>query len=115
MARRRGRPGTYLAVDDNSGFTTYADKLRLDYWGNETKVPLQRNLQEISNPLGDPYPVQMYRGPQYEQTTACDFETSPLFIGKTTRPFPQSSAYAQIVDLGTGVGMAAVGCTLIVY
>lgn len=113
MARRRGRPGAYLAVDDNSGFTTYAEKLRQDYWGNETKYPLQRNLQEISSPLGDPYPVPMFRGPQYEATTACDFETQPLFIGNTTRPFP-TSQYGQLVGLDLAIPDMAISCTFIV-
>lgn len=115
MARRNGRPGKYLAVDDNSGFTVYANQLQTDYWRNETRFPLKRNLQEISSPLGDPYPVSLYRGPQYEQTNACMFETSPIYIGKTTKPFPQSSAYAQFQNLEPGVGAFSVGCTLKVH
>lgn len=114
MARRRGRPGSHLAVDDNSGFTTYAEKLNKDYWGNETRFPLQRNLQEISSPLGDPYPVSLFRGAQYEQVNPCDFEVTPTYIGKTTRPFLQNSAYAQAVNLDPAIPDMSVGCTLVV-
>lgn len=112
MARRRGRPGSYLMVDDNSGFTTYNDKLKLDYWGNETRYGLKRNLQEISQPLGDPFSVPVFRGSQYENTTECEFELTPLYIGNTTKPFPRNSAYAQFINLDPGIGNAAVGCTL---
>lgn len=115
MARRNGRPGAYLMTDDTSGTTQYANKLKTDYWGNETKFGLIRNLQEIASPLGDPYPVSRYRGPQYEATNGCMFETSPIFIGNTTRPFPQTSAYAQFQDLDPGIGLATVGCTLKVH
>lgn len=112
MARRRGRPGSHLVVDDNSGFTTYVDKVKEDWWGNQTAYGLERNLQEISSPLGDPFPVSVFRGAQYEATNACDFETTPIYVGKTTRPFPQSSAYAQFVNLSPGIGDASVSCTL---
>lgn len=102
-------------TDDSSGFTTYADKLQTDYWGNETAYGLKRNLQEIATPLGDPYPVSRFRGPQYEYTDGCSFETSPIYIGKTTRLFPQTSAYAQFQNLSPGIGEATVGCTLEVH
>lgn len=114
MARRRGKPGSYLMTDDNSGFTEYAYKLKEDYWGNQTSYGLKRNLQEISGPIGDPYPVAIFRGSQYEATSACDFETTPLFIGKTRIPFPQNSAYTQFQDLDPGIGSAAIGCTFVV-
>ncbi len=113
MARRRGRPNNYLMVDDNSGFTTYADRLQQDYWGNYSKYGLKRNLQEISSPLGDPYPVPVFRGSQYEQTTACQFETQPAYIGKTTKSFP-TSQYGQLVNLNPAIPDMTVGCTFIV-
>lgn len=115
MARRRGKPGSYLMADDYSGFTVYRDQLQEDYWGSYSKKVLKRNLQEISSPLGDPFPVSVFRGSFYEATTACQFEVSPLFIGKTNKPFPQNSAYAQTVNLDPGIGQATVGCTLIVH
>lgn len=114
MARRKGRPGAYLATDDTSGFTEYRDKLSIDYWGNLTRYGLERNLQEISSPLGDPYPVPIYRGPDYEQTNACDFETTPLFVGKTGIAFKQNSAYAQFINLDPAIPDMSVGCTFIV-
>lgn len=113
MARRRGRPGSYLATDDTSGFTVYADKLQQDFWGNQTRFPLQRNLQEISSPLSDPYPVSVFRGPQYEQTTACQFELQPRFIGKTTKAFI-ASQYGQLVNLDPAIPDMAIGCTFLV-
>jgi hypothetical protein len=113
MARRRGRPNNYLMVDDNTGFTTYADRLQQDYWGNWSKYGLKRNLQEISSPLGDPYPVPVFRGSQYEATTACQFELQPRFVGKTTKPFP-TSQYGQLVDLDPAIPDMAVGCTFLV-
>lgn len=115
MARRNGRLGSYLFTDDYSGFTTYADKVSCDYWGSYSKKVLNRNLQEVTSPLGDPYPVPNYRGPQYEATTACQFETTPIFIGKTTRHFPQSSAYAQFQNLNPSIPNMSVGCTLVVH
>lgn len=114
MARRKGKPGAWLVADDTSGFTVYNDRIGRDYWGNLTTIPLQRNLQEISRPLGDPFPVAFYNGPQYEQTTACDFEVGPIFIGKTTKPFLTNSAYYQTVNFYPGVGAAEIGCTFIV-
>lgn len=111
MARRRGRPGEHLITDDNSGFTTYASKVTTDYWGNITRYPLERNLQEISSPLGDPYPVTMYRGPQYEKVNPCIFEATPVVIGRTNKPFLQTSAYAQAYNLHPTIGTATVGCT----
>lgn len=98
-------------TDDNSGFTTYNDRVQRDYWGNYTSYGLKRNLQEISSPLNDPQPIPIYRGPDYEQTTACQFEITPLYIGKTTRPFPQNSAYTQAFDLDPSIPNMEIGCT----
>lgn len=114
MARRRGKPGAWLTSDDTTGFTVFNDRIQTDYWGNKTAVPLQRNLQEISSPLGDPYPVAFYRGPQYEATTACDFEVAPTFVGKTTKPFVINSQYAQLFNLNPSIPDMSVGCTFIV-
>lgn len=114
MARRRGRPGSHLASDDTTGFTVYAETLQRDYWGNLTRVPLKRNLQEIASPLGDPYPVEFYRGPQYEATVPGQFNVLPTFIGNTTRPFLTDSAYAQSFDLGPGIGSMIIGTSFVV-
>jgi len=114
MARRGGKKGEWLFTDDWTGFTSYSSKAKLDYWGNLVAgKPLQRNLQEISSPLNDPQPVAFYRGPQYEATTGCDFETQPLFIGKTTIPTKPSQA-TYIMGLDVGIGDAEVGCTFVV-
>lgn len=113
MARRNGRPGTWLMSDDYTGFTVYADRIQKDYWNNYVVDPLKRNLQEISSPLSDPYPVSMYRGPQYEQTNACDFEVQPIYIGKTNIPFPNTQL-TQLLDLNPSIPNMSVGCTFIV-
>lgn len=114
MARRQGKPGDYLLTDDYYGYTVYASRAQKDYWGNLTTRPLIRNLQEIATPLNDPYPVKIYRGPEYEQTTACEFEVTPQYIGTTNIPFPQTSAYGQAYNLNPGIGAATVGCTFVV-
>jgi len=97
--------------------TVYADQLEKDFWG-DYGLPneiIKRNLQEIANPLNDPYPVPFYRGPTYEKTSDCIGELTPLYIGKTTRPFPQGSAAAQAFNLSPGIGDASIGCTFRVY
>lgn len=86
MARRRGRPGSYLMTDDDSGFTCYASELHRDYWGNYTKKPLLRNLQEIASPLNDPVPVPIYRGPNYEVVNAAITTVAPTNVGLTNKP-----------------------------
>lgn len=118
MARRNGRPGDYLFSDDYSGNTVFASKVRSDFWQDYTagKV-LKRNLQEIATPLNDPYPVPIFNGSQFEQTTACQFEIIPLFIGNTNIPFPTGSAYVQafFTDLDPAIPDMSVGCTLVVH
>ncbi len=113
MARRRGKPGAYLMSDDNTGFTIYNNQARKDYWNNYTAIPLKRNLQEIASPLNDPYPVPIFRGSQYEQTNACDFELQPQYIGKTRIPFPNTQV-TNLYNLDPGIGDMAIGCTFIV-
>lgn len=110
MARRNGRKNNYLASDDYSGFTCYASELQKDYWGNYVKRPLLRNLQEIASPLADPYPVDVYRGPVYENTTICQFELQPLFIGTTTTRTPITLT-TFVLGFNPGVGTASIGCT----
>lgn len=114
MARRRGRPGDYLATDDYTGFTHYASELKQDYWGAYAHKPLLRNLQEISQPLDDPGPVPFYRGPNYETTTGCIAEIAPPFVGHTTVPTnPNNMAY-QVLNLNPGLGEMSIGCTFLV-
>lgn len=113
MARRNGRPGNYLMTSDYSGVTCYASELVFDYWGNKGKPNeiLKRNLQEIATPLSDPYPVPYYIGPQYEQTTACQFEIAPLFIGNTNIPFPNNTNASQVLNLNPAIPDMQIGCT----
>lgn len=99
MARRRGRPGDHLVVDDYSGFTTYASKVRRDYWGMYAVKPLKRNLQEIATPLNDPHPVEIYRGPQYEASNPSEYTTAPTYVGNTTVPTNPNNAAFQALDL----------------
>lgn len=113
MARRNGKPNDYLVTDDYYGRTVYASTTKFDYWNNLVQKPLKRNLQEISQPLNDPYPVPIFRGPDYEQTNACEFELQPLYIGNTTIPFANTEV-TTLYDLNPGIGNMAVGCTFIV-
>lgn len=114
MARRRGRPGDYLATDDTTGFTKFASELRLDFWGNRTAIPLERNLQEIAQPVDDPMPVPFFRGPSYEVTNGCQAETMPVFVGNTDVPTNPNNAAVNALSLNPGIGDMAVGCTFIV-
>lgn len=87
MARRRGRPGDWLATDDSTGFTVYASKLKRDFWGNLEVSPLKRNLQEIATALADPYPVYPIRGPQYETVASVSaLVVAPTNVGVTSVP-----------------------------
>lgn len=111
--RRRGRPGDYLMTDDWTGCTDYASRMKKDYWGNLSAITLKRNLQEISSPLNDPYPVPEYRGPQYEQIGPCGFELIPQFIGNTSVPFP-TSFITNALGSNPSIPFMKIGCTFIV-
>lgn len=113
MARRSGRKGDYLATDDYYGTTQYASKLQQDYWGNRVVRPMLRNLQEIASPLGDPYPVQFFRGSTYEVVDPCDFEIAPRKVGLTNVPTPNYPAI-QVLGLNPGIGQMSIGCTFVV-
>lgn len=112
---RRGRPGDYLLTDDWTGCTIYHSQARKDYWNNLSQICLKRNLQEISQPLNDPYPVKEYRGPQYEPTTPCDFELFPNFIGNTLIPFNKTNnPLSTVLDFNPAIPNMEIGCTFIV-
>lgn len=115
MARRNGRPGAHLAVDDYTGFVCYASELQRDFWGSLAKKPLLRNLQEIASPLNDPQPVDVYRGPNYEDSSECPGSTAPFYVGKTTIPTNPNNAAVQGLNLFPGIGTMEVGCTFEVY
>ena len=117
MARRRGKLGQYLAVDDYTGKTTYASRLRRDHDGFYAEKPLGRNLQEIAMPLNDPRPVpQIGRGADYESYDVCDLQTAPLFVGLTSVRTSTLGAAMQALDyeIDPGIGRAEIGCTFIV-
>lgn len=113
MARRNGRKGDYLMTSDYSGSTEYASKLVVDYWGSYGRRDevLERNLQEIAQPLNDPYPVSIYRGPMYEATNACIGEQVPLFIGNTNIPTPTNTETIAVLGLNPGIGQMQISCT----
>lgn len=115
MARRNQRKNDYLVTSDYSNTTIYASEAVIDFWGDVGKASevLKRNLQEIATPLNDPYPVKLYRGPSYEKTNACDFETQPLYVGKTTKPFPNNQV-TSLFGLNLAIPDMAVGCTFVV-
>src|SRR6185503_11508602 len=98
MARRRGRPGSWLGTDDTTGFVKYGEELLLDFWGNRTAVPLKRNLQEIAQPLSDPGPVPFYRGPNYETNPTCFAEIAPQYVGLTNVPTNPNNMAFQVLD-----------------
>lgn len=115
MARRGGKPGDWLVTDDYTGFTTYASKVKRDYWGQYAVKPLKRNLQEIASPLNDPTPVFPYLGPQYEASNGCIGETAPITVGDTAVPTNPNNMAFQVLNLDPGIGQAAVGCSLVVH
>lgn len=115
MARRSGRKGDYLATDSWTGATVYASQLRKDYWGQYSRRPLERNLQEISSPLNDPEPVIIYYGPSYERIpNNCIGSVAPTYIGVTTIPTRQSNAAFQALNLNPGIGSMEIGCSFFV-
>lgn len=113
---RRGRKGDWLATDDTTGFTEYASKLRLDFWGNRTRRPLLRNLQEIASPLEDPAPVPFFRGSNYEATPAGVGVIAPTFVGNTTvHTNPNNAAFQALgLEFDLGIPDMAVGSTFVV-
>lgn len=116
MARRGGRPGSYLMTDDYYGVTRFNSQLRKDYWGNYAQKPLLRNLQEIASPLNDPLPVNPYSGPTYEvMPDYCLGEIAPFYVGNTTVPTNQNNAAFQALNLAPGIGSMEIGCSFQVY
>ena len=119
MARRRGRPGDYLATDDYTGFTHFASEVRLDYWGSLAKNPLLRNLQEIASPLSDPEPVIDYRGPNYEAWPYAGYGfIVPVDVGVTSVMTNRNNAAIQALadnpSSSQGIGAMQVGTTFFV-
>lgn len=114
MARRNGRPGEWLAIDQYTGFTKYASELKRDFWGAYAKKPLKRNLQEIASPLDDPAPVPFFTGPSYETFDSCDSEIAPSYVGVTNVPTNPNNMAFQVLALDPGIGDMAVECTFIV-
>ncbi len=115
MARRGGRPGDWLATDSWTGFTEYGSALKRDWWGNYSKRPLIRNLQEIATPLDDPGPVPFYLAQDYEASPPCAAEVAPEFVGNTNVPTNPNNAAFQALDLDTALGEMVIGCTFRVF
>lgn len=115
MARRNGKPGSHLVIDQYTGFTTYRERIKRDFWGAYAKRPLKRNLQDIATPLLDPYPVDVYTGSAYEQIpNTCVFETLPLYIGTTNIRTPTTGDAAQAFLNIPAIPDQEVGCTNVV-
>ena len=114
MARRNGRPGDFLSIDEYYGVTRYGSQLKKDYWGVYAEKPLLRNPQEYGVPLSDPYPLPFYTGSAYEQTNGCIAEVAPLFVGLTNVPTNNNNAASQALNLNPGIGEMAVGCSFII-
>lgn len=114
MARRGQRRGEWLVTDDTLGWTIYSSQARLDYWGNRTKIPLERNLQEIASPLNDPEPVPFFRGPAYEYTPPCLSEVAPAYVGNTNVPTNPNNMAFQVLNLDPAIPDMEIGCTFVV-
>lgn len=114
MARRRGKPGDWLATDEYYGFTRYGTQLKRDYWGAYVQSPLKRNLQEIATPLDDPAPVPFVVGPSYEFTTPCIGEVAPTYVGLTNVPTNPNNMAFQVLNLDPAIPDMEIGCTFIV-
>lgn len=114
MARRRGRWGDHLVADSYTGFTCYASEVRRDFWGNYSKKPLIRNLQEIASPLSDPQPVSLYLAPAYQNLPHCGAEVAPTYVGNTTVPTNTDNMAFQVLNLDPSIPDMVVGCTFIV-
>lgn len=116
MARRNGRPGSWLATDDLTGFTVYGDRLKKGYYGEYAIDPLKRNLQEITTPFNDPTPVSIYRGPNYEAWPYSTFGfVVPIDVGNTSVPVNRNCAAIQALGVNptsvTGIGAMQIGST----
>ena len=107
--------GSWLATDDTTGFTKYGEELKLDFWGNRTAIPLERNLQEIAQPLDDPMPIPFFRGSNYQITNGCLAETAPLFVGLTNVRTNTNNAAIPVLGLNPSLGDMSVGCSFRVY
>jgi len=114
MARRKGKLGDWLVTDDYYGFTTYASKVKKDFWGSYAVKPLKRNLQEIATPLGDPYGLPFYRASNYEQTPVCAAELAPEFVGNTNVPTNPDNMAFQVLNLSPGIGDMQISCTFVI-
>lgn len=95
MARRNGRLGSWLATDDLTGFVVYGSQLKRGFYGELSRKPLKRNLQELASPLNDPTPVNPYRGPNYEIVDSSTTTVAPQFVGDTSVPTNRNNAAIQ--------------------
>lgn len=114
MARRQGRLGDYLATDDYSGATVLASRLKRDFWGNYAVRPLERNVQEIAQPLNDPEQLPFYRGPDYEAWPYSSYGfIVPLTVGNTSILTNRNNMAIQVLGdnptTATGIGAMQIG------
>lgn len=111
-SRSGWRKGSWLVVDDESGFTRYNDDVvEKDGYGKliDRRYADPRQPQEFIKPKSDPYPVPFVR------TENVIFDTCPpvqVFIGNTNIRMVNGPA-THLFEFG--IGDAEIGCTFVVY
>jgi hypothetical protein len=110
MARRGGKPGQWLAIDQYTGMTRYASQLKRDRWGSYAVKPLLYNPQEQASPLNDPQPVALYTGSAYEQYDVCDIQLAPRYVGNTTVLTSNQNMAMQVMGYQDGIPNMEISC-----
>lgn len=110
--RNRWKKGDWLVVDQESGITTYASKVKEDWQGLYVRKRYAdpEQPQDFVRPADDPIPVP------YTSLPVSDFDAClvmPYYIGRTTVRSPQNGPATHLFQLG--IGEAEIGCTFIVY
>lgn len=104
------KPGTYLMIDDESGFRHFADEMiqRWDgAWVHQSNNEY-RNPQEFVRAKSDPYPLEVIR-PEGKLAAACASYYDYYVPGTTIRT-PDGPA----THLFSGIGKMEIGCSFVV-
>ena len=110
--RNRWKKGDWLVVDQESGITTYASKVKEDWQGLlvRDRYADMEQPQDFIRPADDPRPVP------FESQPDRDFDACvviPYYVGRTN---VRTSTFSPAYHLYTpGIGEAEIGCTFIVY
>lgn len=109
--RRGWKRGDWLVRDEESGLTTYASKVRRDYYGVLTSDPDPLHPQDFIRAGSDPYISDPQNPPSYI------YDTSALnlgdFVGITSVPAPMGPAThlfnPSIIGSDPGLGSMTIG------